>query len=187
MFTIVLFPEYHGGHHLGNLLGLSYGVSFMHDQEVYRSYQNAAKAHVYHDKIFLDAPNFLTTYTMNKTNMIGISHFGAFEHVYLNSQIEKDAINTNIVVIRIPDSDNHIIIDRCIKHGYKMDITEHRALYKQETIQRLCPNAKVCEISSESLFSKDIANVKNELNYYGLDIKLEYQYLHDTWYRKNAQ
>jgi len=192
MFTIVLFPEYHGGHHLGNLLGLSYGVSFMHDQEVYRSYQNAAKAHVYHDKIFLDAPDFLTTYTMNKTNMIGISHFGAFEHVYLNSQIEKDASNTNIIVVRIPDSGNHIVINRCIKHGYNMDISEYsiaeqRAIYKQETIQRLCPNAKVCEISSESLFSKDISNVKTELNYYGIDINLKYQYLHDVWYRKNAQ
>ena len=186
MFTIVLFSRFHGGHHLGNLLGLSYGVSFMHEQEVYESYQNKTKAHVYQDKIFLDAPSFLKTYAMNKTNMIGISHFGAFEHVYLNSQFEKDASNTNIVVVRIPDSNDHFVIDRCTKHGYIMDITEHRAIYKQETIQRLCPKVNVCEISSEALFSKDLSNIKSELNCYGLDIKLEYEYLHDTWYRKNA-
>lgn len=187
MFTIVLFSQYHGGHHLANLLGLTNGVSFMHEQEVYQSYQNVAPtAHIYHDKIFLDAPSFLTTYKMNKSNMIGISHFGAFEHVYLNSQIENDASNTNIITIRIPDSDNHSVIDRCTKHGYKMDITEHRALYKQETIQRLCPKVNVCEISSENFFSKDLSHVKNELLYFGLDINLKYQYLHDMWYRKNA-
>jgi len=186
MFTLVLFSQFHGGHHLANLLGLTNGVSFMHEQEVYESYQNKTRAHVYHDKIFLDAPSFLTTYTMNKTNMIGISHFGAFEYVYLNSQIENDASNTNIIVIRIPDSNNNIVINRCIKHEYKMDITEHRAIYKQETIQRLCPKVNVCEISSEALFSKDLSNIKSELNCYGLDIKLEYEYLHDTWYRKNA-
>ena len=187
MFIIVLFSRFHGGHHLGNLLGLSCGVSFMNEQEIYESYQNKIKAHVYQDKIFLDAPSFLKTYAMNKTNMIGISHFGAFEHVYLNSQFEKDASNTTIVVVRIPDSNNHFVIDRGTQEGYTMDITEHRAIYKQETIQRLCPNVNVCEISCESLFSKDLSNVKNELNYYGLDINLKYQYLHDVWYRKNAQ
>lgn len=178
--VIILFSQYLAGHHLANLIGLTNNVSYMNEQEIHNHYLNSKSrtAHLYHDKIFIKDLSF------SADSPIGISHFGAFEYVCLDSkQFPLD--DKQIIVIRMPDSDNHLSIKRMHDAKYSLDITEHRALYKQSTIEKLCPTAKVNEISSENIFTRDLNALNNELDYFDCSIDLKYQYLHDLWCNKN--
>lgn len=153
----------------------------MHEGEIYFHYVNSKTktAHLYHDKIFIEDLSF------HADSPIGITHFGAFEYVCLDRR-HFPLDNKQIIVIRMPDDDNHIAIKRMRDANYSLDITEHRAFYKQSIIEKLCPTAKVNEISSESIFKRDLSTLISELNYFGCSIDKRYQHLHDLWCNNNS-
>ena len=180
-YNIILFCPQHGGHHVANLLNLSFGsVNKKEIIDIYNTnpklilgHREYTKKRLMNDIVYFEIKN------ATNNNVVSAFHFEHMEMFYFDmKKVWKDYAIKNLFVITTILDKNHIVWKRDPDFTFDKQKQNYH-IYNQRVCERLFNEWNVKEIMGENLFTDNLDLITTNIN---IDKNLEP--IHKLWFNK---